>query len=529
MSLKRFIAYAFIVLASTAAKPARADAATAEITYVSAEGVYFAAGTDHGVAVGDTLEVARNGSVIARIVVSNISSKSAAATILSQDTPVKAGDSVNLPMPAIQNEVPDVSVDTVQEARTEEETVSRGARFSGEVALSSYWHHDLTDSELDWTRPGLSTRFRIDNIGDAGIRLDFRHRTRLYHRSRTIRIGQDKDEWSNQVYEFALTHEGPGVSTEWGVGRVLAPYVRGIGFIDGAYVAQSLGASFKLGAAAGAAPGREDGGVEFTLRKFGVFAAYEPTSESNRRFSLSAAISSEYDHSTVGRDFMYFQTTFSQRGLLSTYHSVELDLNRDWRFDRAGERVTFTNYYGTLALNLHQSTQLTVSYDTRKAVRYAQSRHTPDSLFDDRTNKGFRSSLSVRLSDRISVRTSGGIRFRDDFHDDVVTGSFSIRASRFPWRRHSVSLYFSYINTQFTTGYRPMLVYRFPLTTRLPITLAFAGHQYETNGQTTRNYYGDVSASYAFRNGLFFAGSFRQYLDDELQSTELYTELGWRW
>lgn len=497
-----------------------------KITYVSAEGVYIDAGSDVGLKVGDTLKIRRSGTELATVAVNNISSQSAAAVVLEQSEPIRAGDDV-------YGKPSDVTTKKVVEPQPAEAKIEsrkdRSVRVRGDISVSSFWHHDLTEAGRSWSRPGLASRLKIEDIGPSGLRFELRHRTRLYHRSRAVYEDQDTDDWSHQVYEFGLFHDGEEVASEWGIGRIVAPYVRGVGFIDGAYIARSLNDSYKIGLAGGTTPDPEGTGLDFDRRKLGVFIAYETGEYSASRMTLSAAFSSEYEKSTVSRDFLYLQGTFSRFGRLTMYHSVEVDLNRDWRYDALGDRFTFTNYLGNATLTVHRSTRLFVSYDNRKNIRYYETRLVPDSLFDETTNQGVRGGLNVRFSDRVSMRASSGIRFRSDAFDDPVTGSFSVRLNRFPGQRQSLAMYFTYVKTQFTTGYRPMAIFRFPVMPLLSVNLSGAAHLYETGGRTSSNYYADVAMSYFARSGLYLSGSYRQYFDSDLESIELFTELGWRW
>jgi hypothetical protein len=520
-----FVAFAGV----PAATYAQSDGESiAELTYVSAEGVYFNAGSEVGLRLGDTLEIRRGNRMIATVVINNISSQSAAAIILEQTEPVLAGDrlfAVSIGSPIIDQPIPKPSEPL---PRTAPKSAPRG-RMRGELAFSNYLHRDLSGADLSWMRPGLASRFSIENIGDAGLTFEFRHRTRLYHRSREVRVGEGTDEWSHQVYEMALLHDQEGVATEWGIGRIIAPYVRGVGLIDGGYYARSVSEHYKVGVAGGTSPDPENSGLDFGRRKLGVFVAFEAGRYDADRLGLSAALSTEYDHSTVSRDFLYLQGTFSRFGRLNTYHSVEIDWNRSWRYEYTHDRLKLTNYFGSATLTLHRNASVFVSYDTRRNIRYFENRNIPDSLFDALPNKGVRGGFSLRFSDRVSMRASGGIRMRDDFFDDAKNGSISFRLSRFPARRHTMSAFFSYVKTQFTTGYRPLLVYRFPVMTRLLMTLTGAAHFYDTGTRTTSNYYTDLAGSYAFRSGLFINGSYRQYYDSDLESVELFTELGYRW
>ncbi|MCB2229666.1 hypothetical protein KQH82_03050 [bacterium] len=523
----RTIALGVAVFSVLAVSSVHARSAT--VTYVSTEGVYFDAGSNDGLAIGDTLDVVRGGVTIASVVINNISSQSAAAVIVSQEQPVAAGDVVVIGEPG-EISVPPPPEPTVVEA-VEEETRATGPdrRLRGDVAMSLYQHQGMGENDLNWSRPGISMHLWVDEIGDGSISFEMRHRTRLYHRSRSIREGQSSDEWTHRLYEFSLLREGEEVGTEWGAGRIVTPYVRGVGYVDGGYVAQAVGAHYKVGVAAGTTPDRENSGVDFGRRKAGVFVAYETGDYQSDRLTLSTAFSTEYEKSTVSRDYLYLQGTYSSFGRLTTYHSVEIDLNRDWRYASSGDRFTFTNYFGNATITLHRSTRVFLSYDTRRNIRYYETREVPDSLFDETSNRGVRGGVSVRFSQRVSARVSGGVRFRDDLFQNPVTGSVSLRVSRFPLPRHSLSMFFSYVNTEFTTGYRPMVLYRFPLKGRLLANLTGAAHIYETGPSTTKNYYADVATSYYFRSGWYVNGSYRQYFDDELQSAEVFAELGVRW
>ncbi len=67
------------------------------VTYIASEGIYIDAGSSSGLEVGDTLIVRRSGDRVARIVITNVSSASAAAQALDQIMPIEVGDQVLLP------------------------------------------------------------------------------------------------------------------------------------------------------------------------------------------------------------------------------------------------------------------------------------------------------------------------------------------------------------------------------------------------------------------------------------------------
>ena len=153
---------------------------------------------------------------------------------------------------------------------------------------------------------------------------------------------------------------------------------------------------------------------------------------------------------------------------------------------------------------------------------------TPDSLFNDDVHQGIKAGLNWHLTDRLYFRGFAGMRFREDLFDDNQFVSAMIRVNRFPKTRHSVSISMHIVETQFTTGYRPMLTYRLPVSRRLVLNLTGSGYIYKTGSRTTKYYYGDISTYYNFGRRYYLSGNIRQYFDSELESVELRTELGIR-
>jgi len=507
----------------------RAEPAPVTITYISSEGVYIDAGTNAGLAIGDTLTVTRaTGKVrVAALVITSIAGNSAACRVIEEGQALQVGDFIVMPQQEVANEVPpDTVVETPPEPVARPTRRSTVNRVRGDITIQNFLHHDLTGSGRSWTQPGLRTRLVVENLGGSGSTFQMRHTSRLYHRSSAVYTGQSTNEWTHQVYELSLIHEVDDAAAEWGIGRIIVPYVRGVGYVDGGYLAYQFHPNYRVGVAGGVAPDYQTSAVELGRRKLGAFIAYESGSYLEKRLTLSAALSTEYDHATVSRDFLYLQGTFTRYRRLSVYQSVEIDLNRSWRYAAEGERFTFTNYYGNATVYLSENASVFASYDSRKNIRYFENRLTPDSLFDDATRQGVRGGLRVRLLKRVTMRLHGGVRFREGAAADARSGGASLLISRFPARRHSLMLQLSIVETQFTTGYRPVVTYRFPLAPRLLMNLTGAGYIYKTGSSSIGNYYGDLGASYSFGRRYYLSGRYRQYFNSQLESVELFTEFG---
>ncbi|MCK4573136.1 MAG: hypothetical protein KAU36_02140 [candidate division Zixibacteria bacterium] len=500
-----------------------------KVTLVTPETVYFNAGTAVGVAAGDSLAVVRESDTIAIVVVTHVASHSAAGTIAAMAMEPLAGDLIILkPFQAVTKPgTAGAGPATESVARKRTRPIEQN-HVKGSISIQNQWHHDMSGSGLDWARPSLKTRLTVSNIGGSELAFELRHRTRLYYRSEPVGIDQDNHEWVNQVYEFSIGQEDKEASLEWAAGRITPPYVRGVGMIDGGYMAWRVHPNYRIGLAAGTSPDYRTTDLDFDRRKVGIFGSFESGSYQDQRIGLSLALSTAYEGTTVSRDYIYMQGTYAKAGLVSLYQSVEVDLNRAWRHDRTGERFTFSNYYGTANLTINKALAVFFSYDARKNLLYYETRNVPDSLFDDNTHKGFKAGFNLRLSNRVSVRGHGGIRYREAPSDDNRLGFLSVRLNRFPAKRHSVSAQLSVVETQFTTGYRPVLLYRFPLTRKLTINATGAGYIYKTGSTSTSNYYLNLNGMYNLGRRYYFTGGIRQYFDSELKSFELVTELGVR-
>jgi len=66
----------------------------ASITYLTSSTVYIGAGRDDGIDQGDVLEVVRDGTIVARLEVTDLSSRRASCRIVSGEVELIVGDDV---------------------------------------------------------------------------------------------------------------------------------------------------------------------------------------------------------------------------------------------------------------------------------------------------------------------------------------------------------------------------------------------------------------------------------------------------
>ncbi|MFQ5607643.1 MAG: LysM peptidoglycan-binding domain-containing protein, partial [Candidatus Zixiibacteriota bacterium] len=280
----KLIALVVAILGPTFFAPTDALAKkAAKITYVSHESVYLAAGRNAGLNIGDTLRVKRGRKNVGAVVVTHISTSSAACSVVRGK--IKVGDVVSVtgfntrrktvkikPRPRKRNNVWHTvsrgeSLSSI--ARRYNTSVKRlirdnkiknasnipiglrlkignpvakrsgrsnsNRRLRGMITLQTFFRKDLTANGATRIQPGVGARIRVLNVGGTGAEFRLRHRTRLYYRSDPLLSGASNNEWSHSLYEFSVVYDDASNATNWGFGRVLPAPVRGMGYIDGAY------------------------------------------------------------------------------------------------------------------------------------------------------------------------------------------------------------------------------------------------------------------------------------------------------
>jgi hypothetical protein len=211
------------------------------VRYRSADTVYLTSGSAEGVAVGDRYEIVRKDAVIATVEVIFVAERSASAKVISESTPIAAGDA------------------------------ARRVGVGGRVPPPP----PLTGGGL---KPALRSPFSLSGTAsfDAG---DDRSLGRLSLRARHIadlplharvRARASSEENGNRLYEASLSYEGRLIGAR--VGRIgNTPYV-GLGYLDGALVSVNVASFLQVGAFGGLQPDITDLTFDADATKYGAFA-----------------------------------------------------------------------------------------------------------------------------------------------------------------------------------------------------------------------------------------------------------------
>jgi hypothetical protein len=124
----------------------------------------------------------------------------------------------------------------------------------------------------------------------------------------------------------------------------------------------------------------------------------------------------EYASGDVSREFIALDNLLSLGRALSLRQSLELDVNRGWRRDAAGESQTLSRLNADVLYRAGGRLQINLSYNYYQSVPRIESRHTPDSLRVDAELAGMRLGARVKLSR--SVRIGGSLGYRDRRGED---------------------------------------------------------------------------------------------------------------
>ncbi len=516
--------------------------AVARVKYISPEAIYINAGRAEGVRSGDTLSVSRDGRRIAVLVVAHLATHSAACRVVKASRPPQVGDRVTFrpataAAPAATagaaSQQPPQTARNSRKAPVSSQTKRRSSRrhyrknrVHGNVAVGGYWSQDLSGGNRSFWQASVSGKLTVENVAGSGLDFRYHQRSRRYTRTRAASSSLPTSEWAHRIYEFALVKEDEAHGRSYGFGRVVVPSIRGIGYLDGAHFSTRLSPLVSVGLVAGLEPILDSPRLQSNWPKYGVFVELHHLPENGDQWRSTLAFSGSMRKGLVDREFVYMQNQIWLGSRFSLFQSVEMDVNRGWRQAAEGQRFRFSNVFLNVNYRPWSAVSLYFSYDARRQVHSYLTHDLPDSLFDATTRQGVNGGISFYLPRHVYLNLNGGLRFREAGIMDNRYASLLLRARRFPFAGHSMSLRFSFFQTQFTRGYRPLLSYSFPVRRGFPVNISVGGYLYETGGVLTTNYYSELRAFHYFPSNYYLSGSVRRYWDQRLQSMQLYLELG---
>jgi hypothetical protein len=420
-----------------------AQSAPFSVRYRTADTIYLDAGKASGIDVGDRLEVLRNGSVIATIEVIFAADRSASAKVLTERQPIQTGDRVRLigetatpppppETPRAETPEPSPQSPTPTEGRSYEVTRSRLSRTRVTGAVTFDWEgfSNDTDQERSFDRTVGRLNLRVRDI--AGTPLQFRLRARSLEVTREGELGASllSTESRDRLYEAALIYDEPDGRFAVRAGRLgTSPFI-GLGYLDGALAEVRLGAGFAVGGLYGRRPDLEELGFQSTGQKLGAFVRFEPRTEvqeTERDMGLLLAGIREEGDLGISREYVTVESHFGSGSRWSFFQHAEVDLNTDWREQRAGSQTTLSTLSVTALGRLTPRGRLAITYDRFERYFTEEDRFLPEELFDRLWRQGLRVSWQTQRSEGLNLSFQGGLRRREEGIADPVLGFVEAR------------------------------------------------------------------------------------------------------
>ena len=493
-----------------------------EVKYVSALSVYIDIGEAVGLSEGDTVEVRRGEATISHLIISSTAAHSSSCSPIGSIRDIRIGDTVVGKVRTVEE--PAQTEGAGPRAAAGKKTRIKPNLLTGRVSLGSLFSEDFSNSGLGFSEPTLNTRFRLKNLAGKPLSLNFRQKVRHVGRQRSSNALPDADRWIKRVVELALTFEAEGRPVRLSLGRFFPSRVRGIGCIDGGLVEYEVKDKISVGAVGGLRPDYFDTGFRTDEKMFGIFTSYEMGQVKGRAFHLSASYLGSYRDGEVNREFIYLEGNYSRGAKLSTYNSIEIDLNRGWKKSSGESLFQISGVYLSARYKLRDYLSITSSFDNRKNLRTLYNRSVPDSLFDDAIRRGLRAGVSWKLSERIHATGNFGVRFREGV-DNTLSASGGLRVRDLFVDRLILNARISVFRTMLTRGYRPYVGFHFPTYHRLMLDISTGSYIYDSGGQVSSYPWVGYTVRYELNGRTYLSSSLWTYLKGGLRSARLFSEI----
>ncbi|KAA3659739.1 MAG: hypothetical protein DWQ10_08270, partial [Calditrichaeota bacterium] len=439
------------------------------IKYISNENVYLDAGSEKGLAVGDKLAVVKNKKLAAELVIVYLAKHSASCKIEKKRSAISTGDQVVLikqkqtevskpeqPSSSIQKESLRTTRTTPKRNVPQRKTKRAKTRISGSVSLQHYQLVDHSSMNLDFEQPTIRLRLRARHLWGKAYNLNIRSRSRYYTRSTSYRTIQ-REAWRNRIYEVSFDYSNEAALVNYKLGRIISNKFSGVGYIDGAQIQFNATDKLKTGIFAGTQPQWQYSSFQSSMEKYGGYLNYTNGDYGKNRIESTLAAAGEYHNGVVSREFLYLQNSFSGYSRWHFFHSMELDINRDWRKELTRKSVSLSSLYLSFRINLSRRISTTLSYDNRTNYYSYMTRSLADSLFDDAMRQGLRSNLSLKLSKSARLYANVGVRKKESDNAATVSYYCGFNKSNFLLRQMYLNVRISGFSNLYSKGFNPSI------------------------------------------------------------------------
>jgi len=523
------------------------------VRYRSVDTVYLDSGRAMGLAVGDQLEVIRQGRVIAELEVTFVAEHSASCRLLVERESVVAGDEVTVMRSVGDSERepagevataldsapgPSPSPEEMPGAGGQPESFVTGprrpsTRVDGSIAFELENFTDDSGAGLDFQRTQLRLNLKVRDIGGTPLQMRIRVRGQENRRARNFSDGAPENESRNRLYEAALLWAPRDSRFKLQAGRIgTSPFVS-VGYLDGVVGQVRLTRGFDVGAFFGSQPRLDEITFESLGQKFGGYARFSAKPQGPASgFQLYLAGIREQGKEDVSRDYVAVETHYTPGGRWSIFQRAEVDLNQGWRGEVSDSSAQLSLFSLTVNARLSAASRLSISYDRNERYRTEDTRHIPDELFDELARQGLRARLSFGKPRGLQFSLHGGVRHRDDGEDETYSfGLGALHPNVASWGLTLGGDVLGYSN-RYTDGY----VVRGRAAKRMrgghQLTLSLGGRLSQDNRfgefEDRSTYWARVGGWAELPRGFYAYGDYEYNAGDDLEGPRLLGGIGWR-
>ena len=406
-----------------AAATGQAAPPEARVRYLSAEQVYLDGGSAVGFAEGDTLQVLREGKVVATLLVLHAAEHSAACRLLETRIALASGDRVRGAERGSAPTPPALAPATPSRSRTAAPTRAPAAasrahrgRFGGSISLGWDGFRDGGAAERDYDRLSAQLGLRGENLAGRDLRVELRLRQRTLQRSESA-TAEATTEQRLRLYAAAIELGASRGRWHLAGGRLAGGRQSGAGALDGVLVGLRMGEA-ELGGYYGAMPDWRDEGLRDRGTRGGLYLRHRLGAA---QWSLEAV--GERLDGDSSREYLIAGSSW-QGGAFALRERLELDWNRGWRGERGLDDFQVSTLNASADWRPRPDFGLGLRVDTRATPLDGEQRSLPDSLFQDARTSGSSVNLHWRPLDSARVGARAGWRERDG--SDRGTSSWGI-------------------------------------------------------------------------------------------------------
>ncbi len=543
MSYPRMLGAALVSLFAMIGLQGNATETEIRIRYLTSELVYLDYGKDMGLAPGDELLVKVGGREKARLRVTQVASKSAACEILEKSEDLAVGDPVLLVKKAEPEKTEEAAGEIAPTLRKRERPVTRTGPLPpdrprkrddvlrGSVSFQYFGFNDESGNGRDFDQPGLRLNLRGRNFLGDGYHFRVKTRARYQSADEPGDGSSDDSEWRNRIYEASLTFDRENARWHYRVGRILSDKFSGVGYIDGGLLALNPASHSQVGVFAGTRPEWQHSEPSTDLQKYGAYYFFQKGDYADRRFESTLAVAGEYHGGTVSREFAYIRNRYTRAGRFVLYQSAELEINRDWRRDKAGSGTELTNLHAYGRFNLNPKANLTLSFDDRKQYYTYDLRNRDDRYFDHLSRRGWRANMRFKFTPHINFNGSYGLRTREGSDEETSTYMANIFVRNFPGKHWSGNLRVNGFENPLSRGTSGSLGLSYRLGNKgNTLGLSYSNYDYEflSTGSDRHSEWWRFESYMALARRFFWSNQIEYNLGDDAEGYRFYVELGCR-